>query len=163
MITRNNLIKNYLSIGFFGIAILSLLFSGCSAKYGSYRRNPEVQQAFESRQVPADYSYYHYSLGGEPIVIFGIEPKYEMHSVMWKNVSSDTEEFREMIGWVWEDYEYYKFGADILDPEGQKVGILYTSVNETLFKFGPNNRIYVIPNTPFLWGPDGEGGGGTWR
>jgi hypothetical protein len=153
--------KNYLSIGFFGIAILVLL-SGCSAKWGSYRVEPEVQQAFESRQVPADYQYFHYSMGNEPIVIFGIEPKYEMRSVMWKSVSADTEEFREMVGWIWEDYEYYKFGAEILDPDGKKIGIMYTSVHETAFKFGANNRITVIPHTPFLWGPDGQGGG-SWR
>jgi hypothetical protein len=62
----------------------------------------------------------------------------------------------------WEDYEYYKFGAEILDPEGKKIGILYTAVHETAFKFGADNQITVIPNTPFLWGPDGDNGG-TWR
>ena len=162
MITQNNSIKQIFGIGFLGIAVLILL-SGCSANYGSYRRNSEVKQAFESRQVPAEYQYYYFGLTNEPVVIFGIEPKYELRSVMWKNVSADTEVFRDLVGWVWEDYDYYRFGAEILDPEGKKVGILYTSVQETLFKFGPDNRITVIPNTPFLWGPDGVGGGDAWR
>lgn len=152
-----NFINNQLGIGFLGIVILILL-SGCSARYGSYQLNEEVKQAFESQQVPADYQYYYYGLSNEPIVIFGIETKYVMHSVMWKNVSADTEEFRELTRWVWEDYEYYKFGAEILDPDGEKIGILYTAVHETLFKFEANDRITVIPHTPFLWGPEGEGG-----
>ena len=157
MNAHKNFINNQLGIGFLGIVILILL-SGCSARYGSYRLNEEVKQAFESHQVPADYQYYYYGQSNGPIVIFGIETKYVMHSVMWKNVSADTEEFRELTRWVWEDYEYYKFGAEILDPDGEKIGILYTAVHETLFKFEANDRITVIPHTPFLWGPEGEGG-----
>jgi len=73
---------------------------------------------------------------------------------MWKKVSADTSELKEMARWIWEDFEYYKFGADILDPEGNKVGILYTAIRETTVKFGDNNQISIIPNSPFLWGPD---------
>ena len=42
--------------GALGIIILTLV-AGCSAKYGSYRRDPGVQQSFESGQVPA-YNHY---------------------------------------------------------------------------------------------------------
>ena len=76
---------------------------------------------------------------------------------MWKEVSADTPEFKEMTRWVWEDYGYYKFGADILDPDGNKVGVLYTAIYETTVKFGDDNQISVIPGTPFLMGPDGSG------
>ena len=141
-----------------GIIILTLV-AGCSAKYGSYRRDPGVQQSFESNQVPADYKYYYYGLGNETIAIFGVEPKYEMNSRMWKEATPDTSEFQEMTRWIWEDYGYYKFGADILDPNGNKVGVLYTAINGTTIKFHGDNQISVIPNTPFLWGPeDGNGG-----
>jgi hypothetical protein len=106
-----------------------------------------------------DYKYYYYG-DSEPYVIFGIEPKYEMDSKLWRDVSPDTEEFKEMTRWIWEDYGYYKFGADILDPNGVKVGIMYTSINETSVKFVGDNQIVVMPHTPFLWGPDeGRGGG----
>ena len=78
---------------------------------------------------------------------------------MWRDVSSDTDAFKEMVRWIWEDYGYYKFGADILDPTGTKVGIMYTAIRETSVKFVGDNKIVVIPNTPFLWGPEGRGGG----
>ncbi len=143
--------------GTLGIIILALV-AGCSGKYGSYKRDTEVQLAFESNQVPADYKYYYYGLGNETIAIFGIEPKYEMNSRMWKEATPDTSEFKEITRWVWEDYGYYKFGADILDPDGNKVGILYTAIDETIVKFGDDNQISVMPNTPFLRGPDGRGG-----
>jgi len=143
--------------GALGIIILTLV-AGCSAKYGSYKRDPGVQQSFESNQVPAEYKYYYYPLGNETIVIFGVETKYEMNSKMWKEATPDTSEFKEITRWIWEDYGYYKFGADILDPNGNKVGVLYTAINETTIKFHGDNQISVIPSTPFLWGPDANGG-----
>ena len=142
-----------------GILILALL-AGCSGKYGSLRHDIAVQQAFESNQVPTDYKYYYYG-DSEPYVIFGIEPKYEMDSRMWRDMAPDTEEFKEAIRFMWEDYGYYRFGADILDPDGNKVGIFYSSVRETAFKFVGDNQIVVMPNTPFLWGPTTGSGGGV--
>jgi hypothetical protein len=154
---KYKLLDNFMPIG---IVIISLtLIAGCTANYGSLKRDAEVQQAFESNQVPMDYKYYYYG-DSEPYVIFGIEPKYEMDSKLWRDVSPDTEEFKEMTRWIWEDYGYYKFGADILDPNGVKVGIMYTSIYETSVKFVGDNQIVVMPHTPFLWGPDeGRGGG----
>ena len=140
------------------LIILSLVV-GCSGKFGSLKQDVEVQQAFESNQVPMDYKYYHFS-DSEPYVIFGIEPKYSMDSKMWRDASPDTAEFAEMVRFIWEDYGYFKFGANILDPRGNKVGIMYTAIRETSVKFVGDNEIIVMPNKPFLWGPEGGRGGG---
>lgn len=142
------------------VIIILTLFAGCTANYGSLKWDAQVQQAFESNQVPMNYKYYYYG-DSEPYVIFGIEPKYEMDSNMWRDVSPDTAEFKEMTRWIWEDYGYYKFGADILDPQGVKVGIMYTAIRGTSVKFVGDNQIVVIPNTPFLWGPEASIGGGV--
>jgi hypothetical protein len=151
-------LDNFMTIG---IVIITLtLIAGCTANYGSLKRDAEVQQAFESNQVPMDYKYYYYA-DSEPYVIFGIEPKYEMDSRMWRDVLPDTAEFKEMTRWIWEDYGYIKFGADILDPNGVKVGIMYTAIRETTVKFVGDNQIVVMPHTPFLWGPDGRRSGGS--
>lgn len=136
------------------MAIPALLIS-CSARYGSLTLNQQAQEKFESNQVPTDYKYYYYGYSSEPYVVFGIEPKYVVHSKMWREAAPDTAEFKELIRWVWEDYGYQKFGADILDPTGKKVGILYSAINPISIKFVDDNQIVVIPGTPFLWGPDG--------
>lgn len=133
-----------------------LLLAGCGANYGSLIRDPEVQQAFETQRVPPEYIYYYYGFSTRPYVVFGIEPVYIMDSRMWKQVSPDTAEFKEMIRWIWEDYGYVKFGADILDPSGKKAGIMYTAIDATSVKFGPDHHIAVMPNLPFLGGPDGN-------
>ena len=74
---------------------------------------------------------------------------------MWWEETPDTAEFQNMIRWVWEDYGYIKFGADILNPDGKKVGILYTAILQTSVKFVDDDQIIVMIGTPFLWGPDG--------
>ncbi len=163
----NSWLSNYILNNFNIFKIVSsfltiiLLAVGCSSKYGHLRHDTEVQTAFETNQVPLDYQYYHYG-DSEPYVIFGIEPKYEMDSKLWREVFPDTAEFKYMIRFMWEDYNYYKFGADILDPGGAKVGIMYTAIRETTVKFNGNNQIMVMPNKPFLWGPD-SGSGGSFR
>ena len=133
------------------------LIAGCAGNYGNLKRDTEVQQAFETNQVPMDYKYYYYGFDTRPYVIFGIEPEYEMNSKMWREVMPNTAEFKEMTRWVWEDYGYYKFGADILNPQGKKVGVFYSAIRETSVKFVNGNQIMVMPNTPFLWGPGDRG------
>jgi len=150
----NNRRLRYFSPLLIGIFVL-VSIAGCAGNYGSLKRDAGVQQAFESNQVPMDYKYYYYG-DSEPYVIFGIEPKYEMNSHMWREVMPDTAEFKEMTRWIWEDYNYYKFGANILDPQGKKVGVFYSAIRETSVKFVNANQIMVMPNTPFLWGP-GDG------
>ena len=73
----------------------------------------------------------------------------------------EPEEFKEMVRWIWEDYGYTKFGADVLDPNGTKVGIMYTAIRETSVKFVGDSQIVVMPHTPYLWGPDAGRGSGT--
>ena len=146
---------------FFPIVIGTLalvLIAGCAGTYGSLKRDIGVQQAFESNQVPKEYKYYYYGFDTRPYVIFGIEPKYEMNSKMWREATPDTDDFKEMVRWIWEDYGYYKFGADIMDPLGKKVGVFYSAISQTSVKFVNNNQIMVMPNTPFLWGPEANGG-----
>ncbi|MGD9135815.1 MAG: hypothetical protein PVH42_03605 [Desulfobacterales bacterium] len=143
-------------MGVFGLFLLA----GCTGTYGSLKRDAEVQQAFESNQVPPEYKYYYYGFDTRPYVIFGIDPDYELNSRVWREVMPEAPEFKEMIRWVWEDYNYNKFGADILDPQGKKVGVYYSAIRETAVKFVDDNQIIVMPHTPFLWGPDNIGGGG---
>jgi hypothetical protein len=144
-----------------GACILVLtLIGGCMGSYGSYNRDSEVFEAFNSQRVPRDYRYYYYHSGSKPIAVIGVEQKYDAGSRMWREVDPDTEKFKDLIHWVWEDYGYYSFAARINDPSGQQVGIMFTSVREVTIKFAGGNRIVVMPHTPFLWGPAAESGEG---
>ena len=132
--------------------LMLFLFVGCFANYGRYTRDAEVHQVFNSGLVPMEYRYYYYHSGSEPIAVIGVEKKYDAGSKMWRDVEPNTEKFKDLIYWIWADFGYGIFGAQILDPSGEQVGIMYTSVREVAFKFTDDNRIVVMPNTPFLWG-----------
>ncbi len=77
---------------------------------------------------------------------------------MWREVEPNTEKFKNLIDWIWEDYGYTPFAARIIDPSGKQAGIMYTSIREVAIKFTDDNRIVVMPNTPFLWGPAADVG-----
>ena len=134
------------------------LLAGCSGMYGSYKRDPEIYQSFQANQVNQNYTYYCKAVGNQVYAIIGIEPKYQIHSKFWRKVKPDTAEFKKLTNQIWEDYGYQTYGADLLDPAGNKIGIAYTSIYEVTVKFLADNQIEVLLNTPYLWGP-GDGGG----
>ena len=133
--------------------LLAALAGGCAGNYGRYKLDAEVLQSFRDNQVPSDYKYYYYGFDTNPYAVVGVEKKYDAGSNLWREVEPNTEKFKNMIRWMWGDYGYSPFAARILDPAGNPVGVLYTSVREVAIKFSGDNRIVVMLNTPFLWGP----------
>ena len=134
------------------VCILMLTLTvGCTAKYGNYNRDTEIYDAFVNNRVPPEYRYYYYHSGSHPIAVIGVEKKYDASSRMWREVEPNTEEFSELVKWTWEDVDWYRYAARINDPSGRQVGIMYTSVRTVAIKFTDDNRIVVMPHTPFLW------------
>lgn len=144
-------------ISFILCVILFTGFAGCSAKYGNFQRNKEVFSAFENIQVSPDYKYFSNHQHNVTYAIVGIDPKYKLESKFWREVEPDTEKFKKLVSRTWEDYGYYKYGANILDPTGNKIGVWYSAVVIKTIKFMGDNRIEVIINTPYLWGPERAG------
>jgi hypothetical protein len=136
-----------------GLFLSALLMAGCAGNYGSYKLDSGVLQSFKENRVPSDYNYFYYGFDTNPYALIGVEKKYDAGSNLWREVDPNTEKFRNMVGWMWGDYGYSPFAAQILDPSGTPVGVLYTSIREIGIKFSGDNRIIVMPNTPFLWGP----------
>ena len=152
---RHRSVKNNFALVVLGLWVLVLLTS-CASGYGSIRRDPTIAQQFEANQVPTSYRYYVYGYTTKPYAIAGIDPKYEIPSKLWKAVEPNTDAFKESIRWVWEDYGYTIFGADILDTAGNKIGVWYSALWNVTVKFMEGNRIQLITDHPFLGGPDGD-------
>jgi len=133
-----------------GVLFLALI-GGCMANYGNYNRDADLMAAFDNNRVPLDYRYYYYHSGSHPIAVVGVEKKYDAGSRMWREVDPNTDQFKDLISWMWEDTGYYRYAARINDPSGQQVGIMYTSIREVAIKFTDDNRIVIMPHTPFLW------------
>lgn len=137
------------------LLILAMLISGCFENYGRLKHNDDVTRAFQTYQVEPNYRYYYYGRTNMPYAIAGIDRAYHMRSKVWREVDPDTEQFKEMIFWVWDDVfvPFYLSGAHITDPNGNKVGIWYSGIWYAAVRFEEDNRIVIMPDTPFLGGP----------
>ena len=133
--------------------LIVTVLTGCFSNYGRVKRNTEITQAFEANQVPPNYKYYYYGRNTMPYIIIGIDPSYNLKSRLWQEVQSDTKQFKKMTYWVWTDYYWSPdspLGAEILDPNGNKIGIWYSGVRWAAVKMKDDQgNIMIAPDTPW--------------
>ena len=139
--------------------LLVLLFAaGCSQNFGRIRWDENVTRAFEANQVEPAYHFYQYTVGMRVFAIVGLDPELELDSNIWRELSSDTEEFKVATSRIWYDYAVSPIeprGAIIRNPSGEDVGVYYSSIRFVSIKFKPNNRVMVmLDTTPITGGPD---------
>jgi len=140
-------------------AILLMGFAGCSFKYGNFKMDQEVLHAFENNTVNSEYKYYANYQHNETYAIIGIESKYKLESKMWHEIEPDTEDFEKFVSRIWADYGRYKYGANIYDPNGNKVGVWYSAIFGKAVKFLDDNQIEFVIDRPYMWGPEAGSGG----
>ena len=143
--------------------IILIGLTGCAGNYGSFMRDEQVAQAFKTNQLPTQYKYFYNAHHNLTYAILGIDPKYKLESQFWREVEPNTEEFKQIWSRVWEDYNRYTYGANLIDPAGNTVGVWYSAVNTASLRFYEDNEVEVLLHSPFLWGPDGEDFGGGFR
>ena len=145
----------------FACALTLLIgLAGCAGDYGKFQRDEQVWHAFENNQLSPDYNYYHNSHHNETYAIIGLDPNYSLQSKFWREVEPSTEEFRGLASRLWEDYNRYRFGANLLDPNGNKIGVWYSSEYIADIRFYEDNQVKVRMLTPWLGGPDDDIGRG---
>jgi hypothetical protein len=79
----------------------------------------------------------------------GLEADWTLKSRLWRPVELTSEEFKYMTKWIWEDLGYYKYGANILDPQFEKIGIIYTSSWMATVKVDQEAKIVEV--MPAVW------------
>ena len=159
--SKDSVVPGYAILGF--CFLIAAMVSGCLGTYGKLHWDPQVTTAFQSYEVQKDFNYYYYGVGNRTFAMAGISTDYVMESKMWREVQPDTEEFKKLISRAWENSYYKPYdprGAHILNPEGKRVGVWYSSLRFVTVKFGNDNRIFLIPDTPFLGGPEAGSGSG---
>jgi hypothetical protein len=131
------------------VIIMALVVSGCLKNYGRLQRDPQVTKSFDDNTVNPGYQYFYYGRSNQPYVIVGIDRTYYMDSRMWREVEPNSDQFKEMVYWIWTDVlyaPYYGKGAHILDPQGNKVGLWYSHFWWAAIRFSDDNRIEIMPD-----------------
>ncbi len=147
------------SIFMFSTGLLILLFiAGCSQNFGRIHWDENVTQAFQNNQVAPDYNFYQYTVGMRVFAIVGLDPELELQSNIWRELSSDPEDFSLATSRIWSNYTQLPDdprGAIIRNPSGEDVGVYFSSIRFVSIKFQPNNRVMVmLDTTPITGGPD---------
>jgi hypothetical protein len=143
----------------FSLGVLTLVWvAGCSQNFGRINWDENVTQAFEANQVEPGYNFYQYTIGMRVFAIVGLDPKLELQSRIWRELETDTEDFKVATSRMWDNYTQlpeYPRGAVIMDPDGEKVGVYFSSIRFVSINFKPENQVVVILDTSnILGGPD---------
>ena len=152
-----------------GTLIVSLVLSGCAStggNHGRLKRNRDIDYKFYAYEVLPDHRYYTSGGYDKPNAILAIHKDYELVTDLWLSIPNvNSAQIRKWIDTISpkEDYRGSKgyFGAYILDPNGNTVGVWYSIQNTTVIKFLGENKLEVY--TPDLFQPGelfmGNGGG----
>ena len=137
-------------------AFILIFMWGCLENYGRLKRNTEIKTAFETGRLPSEYHYHFFGRRNQPYAIMGLKPDWTLRSKMWRPVELDTEELKYMAKWVWEDIGFARggaYGADILDPEFVKIGIIYTASWMATVKVDQAAKIVEVMPSVYNGGP----------
>jgi hypothetical protein len=132
---------------------LLLISIGCGANYGGIKRSDDIRQQFERGLLRYDLTYYVRVDGGFTIAVIGLAGNLVLESNLWQKTATDSDVFNTLVSRTWEDYGYTVYGAELTDPEGNRIGLIYTAVNLVSVKFIGENRIQILMDSPWTRGP----------
>ena len=125
-----------------------------SFKYGKLKRDRDVNRIFQTYQVLADHKYYTTGQGNIPHAIIGVQDNFKLRPGIWKPVDLNTPLLRSWVTRMDNIYGYPPYGAVILDDNGQRLGIWYSSKQWTTVIIEEKNEIAILAPEP-----PGFGGG----
>ncbi len=121
------------------ILTIFLMNAGCSStdntysqSLGSYKKNQEVSRLYSTHQYLPETKYYYAGFMKDPEGVVGIHNGHLIaeicgrgsRAVHWHEFDTTPQNLELLVGGI--TLKGKPFGADILDHNGQKVGILYT-------------------------------------
>ncbi len=129
---------------------LSLALTGCVVcqECGSLKRDHQISSLFLNNETVPGYNYYYSGRSQWPSAVMAIDSNYTVKAEFWKPVDLDGQELsewlRDAINWKG-SRQTQKNGAEILNPEGERVGIFFSKYDNLITKFQSGNVIQVYP------------------
>ena len=119
------------------VAMTAGLF-GCTANNGNIVSNPGAMSIL-SGESTSSYNLYVYGNSESPTALVGLTGGYRMDSRLWKPLTGAVPQA------VRPSRRGYGWGFDIVSADGQKVGVLASSVHRyTLIKVDMDNKIVSL-------------------
>jgi len=122
---------------------------GISLKYGKLKRSSEITNIFETHQILPDHQYYYSGWGQVPYAIIAIDSRYKLRKGLWKKVEATVPKLRNWVREMDMIYGFPPYGSQILDHNGQQLGVWYSSKQWTTIIIEEQNEIAVLaPEAP---------------
>lgn len=134
----------------FGLALITAFVWGCAGNVSNLEPNNDVTASFQNREWMEDYRYYHYSVGIDrrTYALLGLMPPYTVESRLWRQVE-DAEEFETLVSDARLAYGgEWPRGYEIVNPEGEKVGVWFSSLYGSSVRFTDDNRVVPMITLP---------------
>jgi hypothetical protein len=123
--------------------------SGCSSPtHGRLQSSHEVTQVFKNNQILSDHQYYFSGFQRIPYGIIGIGNKFRLRSSRWKPINLNPTLLNQLAYRMEHVYSIAPRGAWILGPDGNRVGIWYSSGDRTTVKIEKDDYVVVVPPKP---------------
>ena len=146
---------DWLPLGCLLLALIIPAVSGCGpSAYGRLQSSSEANEVFNQNQVFSDYTYYYSGFQTIPYGIIGIDNNYRLRSSQWKRIDMNPILLNQLTYRMQNVYSLNPKGLWILDSNGRRIGIWYSSQFWTKIKLEKDIQIVVLtPNPPDLSGP----------
>lgn len=144
------------------LCLAVLAAAGCSTvNRGGLRNSREVGRAFETLHVYPDHRYWYYHLENSPYAVVGLAAPYRLEGKLWTEVDPESKTFEKVVGLV-QNFPVrgaFTYGAYILDPQGQQIGVWYSSMNAGIRVDPETQLVSISTGMPFIDDDRGYGSG----
>ncbi len=124
------------------------MMAGCANNYGGLKGSDEITEIFETNQILPDHRYYYNGFEAVPYAIVGIHNDYVLTSAAWKIIKLTPEILNTLAFRMQAAYSPLPRGAWINGPDGQRLGIWYSSEGYTAVRLVQENQIKLAPPQP---------------
>jgi len=124
------------------------MLTGCASNYGGLKGSDEITEIFETNQILPDHRYYYNGFEAVPYAIVGIHNDYVLTSSAWKIINLTPEILNTLAFRMQAAYSPLPRGAWINGPDGQRLGIWYSSEGYTAVRLIQENQIKLAPPQP---------------
>ena len=133
----------------FAIALIwAICFSGCAANHGQMRASLELTRAFEEGRPPPEYRYYATGRENLPNAVIGIDRKYQQQARFWREIDPESEDLSRAIQNLFPHLGQDPRASYLLSPEGEIIGVYWSTIYWTTIRMGEGNEVYVLPPRP---------------
>lgn len=133
-------------LGWF-VVILSIFLIGCVGVSGKLKSNPTLLTQYKDRALSKTYNYYYCGRSSLPYAVVGIDNTYGFNDRLWFKIESEQAVYEKIRNLS--DLEIDSFpmaGADILDGQGNKIGVWFSHYRHTPVRVDDKSRKVEVFN-----------------